>query len=298
MNAILVKIFATALALSQVTTRPDAVKTHFDAVGDRDEVVQLLRDGCAHMRKAFDIEDINLDDLISTAMQDPQAAAGIKSFRGVEFNSLYAAYRQFCGNEPVDAAMFDIGEVVGFYNKAVAELPDHTKLKGLKLSGLATVLDDKGAPFAEVYEPEQRRIWVALDDIPEPVRRAFVAAEDKRFFQHHGVDERGLIRAFVGNLAQPRRPQGGSTVTQQVVKNLLVGDDVTYERKIREVLVASRVEQTLSKSDILELYLNSIYLGRGAWGVELAELFRQIRQGAHPDGRGVAGRIDQGTELF
>jgi penicillin-binding protein 1A len=270
MNAILVKIFATALALSQVTTRPDAVKTHFDAVGDRDEVVQLLRDGCAHMRKAFDIEDINLDDLISTAMQDPQAAAGIKSFRGVEFNSLYAAYRQFCGNEPVDAAMFDIGEVVGFYNKAVAELPDHTKLKGLKLSGLATVLDDKGAPFAEVYEPEQRRIWVALDDIPEPVRRAFVAAEDKRFFQHHGVDERGLIRAFVGNLAQPRRPQGGSTVTQQVVKNLLVGDDVTYERKIREVLVASRVEQTLSKSDILELYLNSIYLGRGAWGVELA----------------------------
>jgi 1A family penicillin-binding protein len=270
MNAILVKIFAIALALSQVTTRPDAVKTHFDAVGDRDEVVQLLRDGCAHMRKAFDIEDINLDDLISTAMQDPQAAAGIKSFRGLEFNSLYAAYRQFCGNEPVDTAVFDIGEVVGFYNKAVADLPDHAKLKGLKLSGLATVLDDKGAPFAEVYEPEQRRIWVALDDIPEHVRLAFVAAEDKRFFQHHGVDERGLIRAFVGNLAQPRRPQGGSTITQQVAKNLLVGDDVTYERKIREVLVASRIEQSLSKAEILELYLNSIYLGRGAWGVELA----------------------------
>jgi penicillin-binding protein 1A len=270
MNAILVKIFATALALSQVTTRPDAVKTHFDPVGDRDEVVQLLRDGCTHMRKAFDIEDINLDDLISTAMEDPQAAAGIKSFRGLEFASLHAAYRQFCGNEPVDNAMFDIGEVVGFYNKAVADLPDHTRLKGLRLSGLATVLDGKGAPFAEVYEPEQRRIWVPLDDIPEPVRQAFVAAEDKRFFHHHGVDERGLIRAFVGNLAQPRRPQGGSTITQQVAKNLLVGDDVTYERKIREVLVAARIEQTLSKAEILELYLNSIYLGRGAWGVELA----------------------------
>jgi len=270
MNAILIKIFATALALSQVTTRPEAVKTHFDPVADRDEIVHILRDGCAHMRKAFDIEDINLDDLISTAMADPEAASGIKSFHGLEFTNLQAAYRQFCGTEPVDYATFDLGEVVSFYNKAVADLPDHTKLKGMNLAGLTTVLDGKGNAFAEMHDPGQRRIHVSLDDIPEHVRRAFVSAEDKRFFQHHGVDERGLIRAFVGNLANPRRPQGGSTITQQVAKNLLVGDDVTYERKIREVLVASRIEQTMSKAEILELYLNSIYLGRGAWGVELA----------------------------
>jgi len=270
MNAILVKIFATALALSQVTTRPDAVKTHFDPVGDREEVVRILRDGCTHMRKAFDIEDINLDDLISTAMADPEAASGIKSFHGLEFTSLQAAYRQFCGNEPVDNAIFDLGEVVAFYNKATADLPDHTKLKSPNFAGLTTVLDGKGRAFAEMHEPERRRIRVPLDAIPEHVRRAFVSAEDKRFFQHHGIDERGLIRAFVGNLANPRRPQGGSTITQQVAKNLLVGDDVTYERKIREVLVASRIEQTLSKAEILELYLNAIYLGRGTWGVELA----------------------------
>jgi penicillin-binding protein 1A len=97
-----------------------------------------------------------------------------------------------------------------------------------------------------------------------------VAAEDKRFFQHKGIDERGMIRAFVGNLAQPGRPQGGSTITQQVVKNLLVGDDVTYDRKIREIIIASRVEAALSKQEILALYLNSIYLGRGSWGIELA----------------------------
>ena len=102
------------------------------------------------------------------------------------------------------------------------------------------------------------------------MQKAFIAAEDKRFYQHHGVDERGLIRAFVGNLASSGRPQGGSTITQQVVKNLLVGDDVTYERKIREIILASRVEHTLSKAEILELYLNSIYLGRGSWGIELA----------------------------
>jgi membrane carboxypeptidase/penicillin-binding protein len=80
-----------------------------------------------------------------------------------------------------------------------------------------------------------------------------VAAEDRRFFEHYAVDERGIIRAFIGNLGDPGRPQGGSTITQQVVKNLLVGDDVTYERKIREMIVASRVESTLSKQEILEL---------------------------------------------
>ena len=102
------------------------------------------------------------------------------------------------------------------------------------------------------------------------MQKAFIAAEDKRFYEHKGIDERGLIRAMVTNLASPGRPQGGSTITQQVVKNLLVGDDVTYERKMREMIIASRLEHTLSKSEILELYLNSIYLGRGAWGIELA----------------------------
>ena len=105
---------------------------------------------------------------------------------------------------------------------------------------------------------------------PNLVQKAFVAAEDRRFYQHHGVDERGIIRAFMGNLGESGRPQGGSTITQQVVKNLLVGEDVTYERKIREIIVASRVESTLTKAEILELYLNSAYLGRSSWGVEMA----------------------------
>ena len=102
------------------------------------------------------------------------------------------------------------------------------------------------------------------------MQAAFVAAEDKRFHQHRGIDERGLIRAFIGNLTQSGRPQGGSTITQQLVKNLLVGDDLTYERKMREMIVAARVERLLSKDEILELYLNSVFLGRGSWGIELA----------------------------
>jgi hypothetical protein len=93
MNVILIKMFATALALAQVTTQPDAVKTEFDPVNDQAEVVQLLKNGCAHMRKAFDIEDLNLDTLIDTAMQDPQTVAGeIKAFRGINFEDLVVAY--------------------------------------------------------------------------------------------------------------------------------------------------------------------------------------------------------------
>src|SRR5208337_3087116 len=271
METLLVKIFATALALSQVTTAPEAVATRFDRVTDQAAVGELLRAGCAHMRKAFDIEDINLDELIATAMDDPQAVAGdSNAFRGINFADLATAYRQFCKNETVAAPAVDLADVIDFYNKALTDLPDHNKLKGLKLPGASVVLDRKGERFAEVFEENQRRVWAVLSDIPEHVRNAFVAAEDKRFYEHHGIDERGIIRAFIGNLAQSGRPAGGSTITQQVVKNLLVGEDLTYERKIREMVVASRVEHALSKAEILELYLNSVYLGRGSWGIELA----------------------------
>ncbi len=145
-----------------------------------------------------------------------------------------------------------------------------TALKDKKLPSMSVVLDGKGNKFADVYQPGNRRIWIPLSDIPDFVQKAFIAAEDQRFYQHHGIDEHGIIRAFIGNLANPGRPEGGSTITQQVVKNLLVGDDVTYQRKIREMIVASRLENTLSKDEILQLYLNSVYMGRGSWGIEMA----------------------------
>src|SRR5436305_138856 len=271
MNLILVKMFATALALAQVTTRPEQLKTEFDPVNDQAAVVQLLKDGCTHMRKAFDIEDLNLDSLIDTAMEDPKAIAGeIRAFRGINFDDLLIAYKQFCGNEPFDASRFDLKPVIEFYNGVASNLPDHMRLKNLKLPGTSVVTDGKGDKFAELFETDQRRVWVPLSQMPEYVQRAFVAAEDKRFYQHKGIDERGLIRAFITHIAEPGRPQGGSTITQQVAKNLLVGDDVSYERKIREMIVASRIDTSLSKDEILEVYLNSIYLGRGAWGIDTA----------------------------
>jgi penicillin-binding protein 1A len=272
METVFVKILAAALAFSQVAVNPSAVKTEFNRDRDQRQVAQLLQAGCTHMIDAFAIENINIDDLIETAMNDPQAvgAENNKEFRGINFGDLHNAYRQFCKRQETPKPAVDLGEVIDFYNKAAGNLPDHTKLNGLRLPGVSVVLDGSGRHFADLFQENQRSSWISLNKVPVHVRNAFIAAEDKRFYQHKGVDERGLVRAFLNNLTQAGRREGGSTITQQLVKNLLVGEDRTYERKIRETIIATRVEQALSKDQILELYLNSVYLGRGSWGIERA----------------------------
>jgi membrane carboxypeptidase/penicillin-binding protein len=265
MDVILAKIFATALVFSQITTAPAELKTNFDEIHDRTAVNELLRSGCAHMRKAFDVEDLDLDDLIATAMEDVEALTANQAvMRGINVKTLHVAYRQFCKNEDVEDASIDLADIIRFYNATLADLPSSIDLTELKPPGMSSVLDATGAPY------QQRRSWTPLAQIPLIVQQAFVAAEDKRFYEHKGVDERALIRAFIANFARPGRLQGGSTISQQVVKTLLVGGEVAYERKMREMVLASRLERSVGKSRILELYLNSIYLGRGAWGVEMA----------------------------
>jgi penicillin-binding protein 1A len=269
METAFVKILAAALAFSQAAVDPHAVKTEFDRSRDQLEVVQLLQAGCAHMMKAFEIENINIDDLIDTAMNDPQAAGSeTREFRGLNFGDLRTAYRQFCRHEEPATQVIDLTDVIDFYDKAAADLPDFDKVR-LRLPGVNAVLDENGRAFADMFQDTRRSQWVALGKVPAHVRSAFIAAEDKRFYQHSGVDDRGLVRAFLNNLTQGRR-EGGSTITQQLVKNMLVGDNRTYERKIRETIMATRIETALSKDEILELYLNSVYLGRGAWGIERA----------------------------
>ena len=148
MDSLLVKIFATALTFSQVTVGPEAIKTEFDPIQDQHEVVALLRAGCGHMRKAFDIEDINVDDLIATAMDDPEAVTGgLPQFRGMNLGDLHIAYRQFCKNETVENSPVDIANVIEFYNRAVANLPDHARLRGMRLPGASVA---PGRPRAEI----------------------------------------------------------------------------------------------------------------------------------------------------
>ena len=116
----------------------------------------------------------------------------------------------------------------------------------------------------------ERRVWVPIEEMPDHVWRAFVASEDRRFFDHQGVDPIGIARALLVNLRGGETRQGGSTITQQLVKNLLVGKEKSYRRKLREAVLAYRLDEELSKMQLLELYVNYIALGSGNYGVEAA----------------------------
>ncbi|MEQ8278012.1 MAG: PBP1A family penicillin-binding protein [Deltaproteobacteria bacterium] len=130
------------------------------------------------------------------------------------------------------------------------------------------ITDASGEVVDEFYL--ERRIWVDLEPLPPFVAQAFVSAEDRRFFSHRGVDWLGTARALVENIRAGESVQGGSTITQQLVKNLLVGRERSYLRKMREAVLAYRLEDELSKPQLLELYINFVYLGAGNYGVEAA----------------------------
>jgi penicillin-binding protein 1A len=116
----------------------------------------------------------------------------------------------------------------------------------------------------------ERRVQLAFEEYPRQLIRAFLAAEDRTFFSHGGIDYPGILSAAISNLRNDGRPVGASTITQQVAKNLLLTSEVSYTRKIKEAFLARRIENVLTKEQILELYLNQIFLGRNAYGVQSA----------------------------
>ena len=121
----------------------------------------------------------------------------------------------------------------------------------------------------------EKIIFVPYDSIPKIVINSFLSAEDKNFFTHPGVDAKGIVRATINNISNvlsSKRLEGASTITQQVAKNFLLTNEVSINRKIKEAILAFRIERALSKERILELYLNQIYLGEGSYGIASASL--------------------------
>lgn len=153
-----------------------------------------------------------------------------------------------------------------------SDLPPLDALKNYRPKTVTFFYSDDGRLIGE-YSHE-RRIVVPLAKIPPHVQQAFIAAEDANFYRHQGIDLPSIVRAFVKNLEAGRIVQGGSTITQQVTKSFLLTPQKTYTRKLREAILAYRIDKNLSKDEILYLYLNQIYLGHGAHGVEsAAELY-------------------------
>src|ERR1700684_1605170 len=153
------------------------------------------------------------------------------------------------------------------------DLPDYSQLENYEPPVMTRVHAADGSLLAEYAR--ERRLYIPIQAVPKLVINAFVAAEDKNFYEHNGIDFQGIMRAglaFVQNYGSGRRPQGASTITQQVAKNFLLTNETTFSRKIREALLALKIERTFSKPKILELYLNEIYLGVGAYGIAAASL--------------------------
>jgi penicillin-binding protein 1A len=157
--------------------------------------------------------------------------------------------------------------VVGWQNLS-RELPSVDLLKDVQLQQALRVYSNDGKLIAEYGE--KRRIPLPIGEIPQVVKDAFLASEDDRFFEHPGVDYQGLTRAVINQLLKGDRSQGGSTITMQVARNFFLSPEKSYKRKISEILLALRIEKELSKDQILELYLNKIYLGKRAYGVAAA----------------------------
>jgi penicillin-binding protein 1A len=152
-------------------------------------------------------------------------------------------------------------------------LPDYSQLQDYEPAVMTRVHAADGSLLAEYAR--ERRLYLPIQAIPKLVTSAFVAAEDKNFYEHGGIDFSGIARAavlFVQQYGSGRRPQGASTITQQVAKNFLLTNEVSVARKVKEALLSMKIERTFSKEKILELYLNEIYLGMGAYGVAAASL--------------------------
>ena len=153
------------------------------------------------------------------------------------------------------------------------KLPDYKYLKNYKPPVSSKLYSGKGTLVSDFSA--EKRIFVPYESIPDIVINAFLSAEDKNFFSHPGVDAKGVIRAFKNNffnLLNSKRLEGASTITQQVAKNFLLNNEVSIDRKIKEAILAFRIERALSKERILELYLNQIYLGEGSYGIASASL--------------------------
>ncbi len=163
-------------------------------------------------------------------------------------------------------AALSIGGIFYMYSR---DLPSHESLAQYTPPTISRIYSGEGEIIDEFAK--ERRLFVPIEDIPDLVKEAFISAEDKNFYTHHGYDVGGMAAAFRDAiLSRGREVRGASTITQQVMKNFLLSGDRTGERKIKEIILATRLEESLSKDKILELYLNEIFLGQNSYGVAAA----------------------------
>ena len=158
------------------------------------------------------------------------------------------------------------GAGCGFISATMSNLPD---VENVQPAASSQIYDVHGNLLTTVHSTENR-LPVPISEVPKSLQNAFVATEDARFYSHHGIDPVGILRAVWVNIARSGVSEGGSTITQQLARNAFLSQDRTLKRKVSEALLALRIEQRYTKQEILEMYMNQIYFGQGAYGVQAA----------------------------
>lgn len=165
-------------------------------------------------------------------------------------------------------ALLGVGTIVAAYFYVLPDLPDVTTLKDIQLQTPLRIYSHDGKLISQFGE--KRRIPLKLEEVPKPLIQAFLATEDTRFYEHKGIDPIGVLRAALVMIATGEKKQGASTITMQVARNFFLTRDKTIIRKVKEIFISLHIEQLLTKDEILELYVNRIYLGQRAYGVGAA----------------------------
>ncbi len=163
-------------------------------------------------------------------------------------------------------SIFLISLLISYYSN---DLPTAEEIENYKPQTLSRIYDSEGNILG-VYG-KKKRVYTPISDVPDLVKNAFISAEDKNFYLHPGYDPISLIKAIM-DAFRGKKLRGASTITQQVMKNFLLSNERTGKRKIKEIILASRIEKVLDKNEILNVYLNEIYLGQGAYGITAAAI--------------------------
>ncbi|MFH1454390.1 MAG: penicillin-binding protein 1A [Armatimonadota bacterium] len=155
--------------------------------------------------------------------------------------------------------------LINYYSK---DLPNTGKLKYFNPTQATVLYSADGKVIGKIFQ--ENRIWISLNQVPQTMKNAIFAIEDSRFYRHHGIDLIGIMRAFIADLRHEEIKQGASTITQQLARNIFLTPEVSFQRKIKEIVLSLKMEKQFSKQEILEFYLNQIYFGSGAYGIESA----------------------------
>ena len=284
------QLMAIGLTVSQLATAPAKnFQRHFDPK-DVKRVAQILHDGCAAFAK--DPEDptkpLDIVGLIELAAEDKDAPAApgapaapatpapalkgmAAKFASLDWPALKIISKQICTTGVVpDDSPAHLPDVIAYFNETFKTVDDISFLKNFHPPSSNLVKDGNEHEFTDMSQKDNNRTYVTLKELPAHVPQAFISAEDKMFYRHGGIDTIGIMRAAMSAIASTGKVSGGSTIPQQMIKNVSKHSEVTFERKMREMYLASLATEVLTKEQIMEIYLNIIPLGRGTVGLGMA----------------------------